>query len=101
MKDRNRPLRRVIARARDAKPDAPLPPDAVRDFAERTVSAWKRRPTTVTPPDPWRLWERVGNWSLASAAAAVGFLLLVQPQPPPPKPLAPFGPVESAELNLL
>ncbi len=100
MSHRNRLLLRVIARARDARPDAPPAPDAVRDFAARTVSAWDRERIAAAPPDPWRLWERVGNWSLAGAAAMVGFLLFVAPSPPPPNPLAPFGPVEGAELDL-
>ena len=100
MNDADRHLEKVIALARDARPDAPAPLEDVRFFAQRTVSAWKRRRTPGAPPDPLRLWERVGNWSLAGAAAALVMIVLVQPAPPPPNPLNAFGPVETEELNL-
>jgi hypothetical protein len=100
MNDTDRHLKRVISLARDAKPEPPATPEAVRFFAQRTLSAWQQRSAARVAPDPLRLWERVGNWSLAGATAALLMVLSLHAEPPPPNPLDVFGPVDTEESNL-
>jgi hypothetical protein len=101
MKAPDRRLARLVALARRAAPrhEAAVPED-VRFFAQRTVSAWKHRRAAGPAPDPWQLWERVGNWSLAGAATALAVIILLQPSPPPPNPFDAFGPVDADEISL-
>ena len=101
MNDIHRRLAKLVALARRAAPcDEPAAPEDVRFFAQRTVLLSKGRRAAASTPDPWRLWERAGNWSLAGAATALAVIILVQPSPPPPNPFDMFGPLDADEISL-
>jgi len=101
MKDPDRRLARLLSLARRSTPPSePAAPEDVRFFVQRTVSAWKSQRNASATLDPWRLWERAGNWSLAAATALVILVFLQPERPPQSNPFDAFGPVEVEEFNL-
>ncbi len=103
MKPPDHRLAELLSRARRASPPSgvPVAPDDVRLFAQRTASAWKRRKSAgALTTDPWRLWERTGNWSLAAATALVIVAFLQPERSLQPNPFDAFGPVEVEDFNL-
>ena len=83
MKPARHPLEQILALARRGWPPAPPPEEPP---AAETITSLTRRsfaPATRAVPafDPWRIWERVGRWSLASATAVLLLVLAFHPAP--------------------
>ena len=99
MKSSNQKLNRIIALARRAAPksDEPVSPDTIKFFSQSTATAWSRLRQRTAPSDPFRLWERVGAWSLATAAAIVLLAAALHPSAPKPNPFDPHGPDDTEE----
>jgi hypothetical protein len=92
---------RLISAARKAtrNPAPPITAQEVQSFSSRTVNAWKRSRARAAEPDPLRLWERVGMWSVGAAAAALALILILH-RAPSPDPFEPFGPERTDEATL-
>jgi len=99
MKSSNQKLKRIVALARRAspQPDQPVSPDDIKYFSKSTATVWSRLPLRATPSDPLRLWERVGAWSLVTAAAVVLLAAAFHPNLSKANPFDPFGPDEIEE----
>jgi hypothetical protein len=93
-------LKELLSLAQRVSPVEPAGPEDASCFAQRTVSAWRRRRAAGVAPDSWRLWEQVGNWSLAAATALVIVAFLQPDRSIPPNPFDTFGPVDAEEFNL-
>jgi hypothetical protein len=101
MKPSDKHLSKIVSLARKAA-SAPRQPESqadIRFFANRTAAAWSRQRSPAASPDPLGLWERVGQWSLAGAAALVLLAAVFHQHAPPPNPFEPFGP-DAAEETL-
>ena len=99
MKRSDRHLSRIVALARRAapQPDEPMSPDDARFFSQSTATVWSRHCREATPPDPLRLWERVGAWSLAASMAVVLLVTALSSTAREADPFAPWVEDEAEE----